>query len=163
VKIKKKNYLEDYVFLKEIGKGAFGCVLKVKMKYGGLQRAAKVIKSSLIVKDKNSCGKLFSEILVPIRLDHPGLVKLYEVFEYKGQYVLMMELCEGGDLFHNIRKSRYFSESKAGYLIRQILSAVNYMHKRKVLHRDLKPENILIDHESDTLKIADFGTAAFFS
>lgn len=72
-----------------------------------------------------------------------------------------MQLCEGGDLFHNIRQSRYFNESKAGHLIRQILSAVNYMHKRKVIHRDLKPENILIDHESNTLKIADFGTAVF--
>lgn len=109
VKIKKKNYLEDYVFLKEIGKGAYGCVLKVKMKYGGLLRAAKVIKSSLIVHDKNSFGKIFAEILVPIRLDHPNLVKLYEVFEFKGQYVLLMELCEGGDLFQNIRKSRYFN------------------------------------------------------
>lgn len=63
------------------------------MKYGGLLRAAKVIKSSLIVHDKNSCGKIFAEILVPIRLDHPNLVKLYEVFEFKGQYVLLMELC----------------------------------------------------------------------
>lgn len=77
VKIKKKNYLEDYVFLKEIGKGAYGSVSKVKMKYGGLLRAAKVIKSSLIVHDKSSCGKIFAEILVPIRLDHPNLVKLY--------------------------------------------------------------------------------------
>jgi len=63
------------------------------MKYGGLLRAAKIVKSALVTKDKNSCGKLFAEILVPMKLDHPNLVKLYEVFEHKGQYVLAMELC----------------------------------------------------------------------
>jgi serine/threonine protein kinase len=80
VKIKKKNYLEDYIFLKELGKGAYGSVLKVKMKYGGILRAAKVIKSSLVANNKTGCEKLFAEILVPIRLDHPNLIKLYEVF-----------------------------------------------------------------------------------
>lgn len=63
------------------------------MKYGGLLRAAKVIKSSLLSQDKSTCEKLFAEILVPIRLDHPNLVKLYEVFEFKAQYALLMELC----------------------------------------------------------------------
>jgi len=60
IKIKKKNYLEDYIFVKEIGKGAYGSVLKVKMKYGGLLRAAKIIKSSLVTKNRTSCVKLFS-------------------------------------------------------------------------------------------------------
>jgi hypothetical protein len=90
IKIKKKNYLEDYIFIKEIGKGAFGSVLKIKMKYGGLFRAAKVIKSALISKEKSNCGKLFAEISVPIKLDHPNLAKLFEVFEHRGQYVLVM-------------------------------------------------------------------------
>jgi len=60
IKIKKKNYLEDYVFIKEIGRGAYGSVLKIKMKYGGLFRAAKVIKSALISADKGTTGKLFA-------------------------------------------------------------------------------------------------------
>lgn len=60
IKIKKKNYLEDYIFVKEIGKGAYGSVLKVKMKYGGLLRAAKIIKSSLVTKNRTTCVKLFS-------------------------------------------------------------------------------------------------------
>lgn len=63
------------------------------MKYGGLTRAAKVVKSSLIQADKNNSHKLVAEILCPIKLDHPNLIKLYEVFDYKGQYVLVMELC----------------------------------------------------------------------
>ena len=61
------------------------------------------------------------------------------MFDYRGQYVLVLELCEGGDLFHNIKQSRYFSEAKAAQVIKQVLSAVNYMHKQRVVHRDLKP------------------------
>jgi calcium-dependent protein kinase len=73
-----------------------------------------------------------------------------------------MEICEGGDLFHTIKQSRFFSEGKAAHYIRQILSAVNYMHKQNVCHRDLKPENILVDADSGTLKIIDFGTATYY-
>lgn len=73
-----------------------------------------------------------------------------------------MELCEGGDLFSFIRTSRTFSESNAADLLRQILSAVYYMHKRGVCHRDLKPENMLYDNESGLLKVTDFGTATHF-
>jgi serine/threonine protein kinase len=145
VKLKKKSYLEDYVFIKEIGKGAYGSVVKIKMKYGGMLRAAKLIKSALVTAEKANIGKLLAEISLPMRLDHPNLVKLFEVFDYRGQYVLIMELCEGGDLFSYIKKSRFFSENKAAHIIKQILSAVNYMHKQGIVHRDLKPENILVD------------------
>ena len=74
-----------------------------------------------------------------MRLDHPNLVKVYEVFEYGGQYVLIMELCEGGDLFNYIKQSRYFTEAKAAKIIRQLLQAVNYLHKQGITHRDIKP------------------------
>jgi hypothetical protein len=80
VKIKKKNYLEDYIFVKEIGRGAFGSILKIKMKYGGLSRAAKVIKFSSIMKEQNNKEKLFAELSIPIKLDHPNLIKMFEAF-----------------------------------------------------------------------------------
>lgn len=77
VKIKKKNYLEDYAFVRELGKGAYGSVVKIKMKYGGMMRAAKVIKSALVTAEKANIGKLLAEISLPMRLDHPNLVKLF--------------------------------------------------------------------------------------
>jgi calcium-dependent protein kinase len=73
-----------------------------------------------------------------------------------------MELCEGGDLFTFIRSNRIFSESSAATLLKQIMSAVYYMHKKGVCHRDLKPENMLYDNESGLLKVIDFGTATHF-
>ena len=60
VKIKKKSYLEDYIFMKQIGRGAYGEVAKLKMKYGGMLRAAKIIKSKTIAAEKGNKGKLFA-------------------------------------------------------------------------------------------------------
>lgn len=163
IKIKKKSYLQDYIFIKEIGKGAYGAVSKIKMKYGGLLRAVKIIKSADIIKEKDKKDKLFAEISIPMKLDHPNIAKLYEVFEWKNSFALILELCEGGDLFSYIKQNRVFSEKKAVEFMKQILSAVYYMHKNGICHRDLKPENMLYDTESNSLKLIDFGTAAYFT
>lgn len=77
IKIKKKNYLEDYIHIKEIGEGAFGTVSKIKMKYGGMFRAAKVVKMSALAKKKLQQEKFISEILIPMKTDHPNLNKLF--------------------------------------------------------------------------------------
>lgn len=80
IKIKNKNYLDEYFFVKEIGKGAYASIAKTKTKIGGLSRAAKIIKSIHITSDPAKAQKLYAEISVPLTLDHPNLVKLYEVF-----------------------------------------------------------------------------------
>ena len=85
---------------------------KIKMKYGGIFRASKVVKRDALAKTKSKREKFISEITIPMKTDHPNLNKLYEVFEWKNQYVLIMELCEGGDLFCKIKNQKVFSESK---------------------------------------------------
>lgn len=92
--MKKKNYLEDYTVVKEIGKGGFGSVSKVKAKHTGLFRAAKKIKKSHLAKSEHE--KLFAEMAIMMALDHPNIARLYEVYDYKNSYVLIVELCEGG-------------------------------------------------------------------
>lgn len=76
----------------------------------------------------------------------------------------MIELCSGGELFDKILNESKFDERKAAKTMEQILSAVNYCHKNKVVHRDLKPENILYDTKKPdaVLKIVDFGTSVVF-
>jgi calcium-dependent protein kinase len=74
-----------------------------------------------------------------MRLDHPNINKLFEVFEWKQQFVLINELCEGGDLFQIIKSNKSFSEKKVAQIMKEILSGVVYMHKQKIMHRDLKP------------------------
>ena len=97
--------MEDYIHVKEIGQGAFGTVSKIKMKYGGMFRAAKIVKRELL---KGKGNQFISEITIPMKTDHPNLNKLFEVFEWKNQYVLVMELCEGGDLFAKIKTQKSF-------------------------------------------------------
>ena len=70
-----------------------------------------------------------------------------------------MDLCEGGDLFHFIKKDKVFNEKRVSEIMKQILTGVLYLHKNNIVHRDLKPENILYDKESQLVKISDFGTA----
>ena len=159
IKIKKKNYLEDYIHIKEIGEGAFGVVSKIKMKYGGLYRAAKLVKRDALAKAKNKREKFIAEITIPMKTDHPNINKLFEVFEWKNNYILIMELCEGGDLFCKIKNQKTFPESRVADIMKQILSGVVYLHKNHIVHRDLKPENMLYDNEGKTIKITDFGTA----
>lgn len=74
-----------------------------------------------------------------MKLDHPNLIKLFEVFECRDTIVIIMELCEGGDLFHRIKKCKNLSEKMVAQIFTQILSAVVYMHKMNIIHRDLKP------------------------
>jgi serine/threonine protein kinase len=92
--MKKKNYLEDYTVINQIGKGGFGIVSKVQARYTGVIRAAKKIKKSSLAN--NDHEKLFAEMAIMITLDHPGISRLYEVYDYKSSYVMILELCEGG-------------------------------------------------------------------
>lgn len=100
------------------------------------------------------------EVEIMKEIDHPHIVKIYEYFETDYHIFIVMELLENGDLFERIQKEDYFSEMAAKKIIKTLLEAVNYLHKKNIVHRDLKPENILFT-KNDVLKIADFGTSKF--
>lgn len=101
-----------------------------------------------------------SEMAVLRKLDHPNILKLYEVFEDQKKYFLVTEYCKGGELFDEIINKVTFSEADAANIISQVLQAVAYCHSIGIVHRDLKPENVLIDKEQgNILKIIDFGTS----
>ena len=110
--------------------------------------------------DKKEKVRLQYEIDILKNLDHPNIVKLYEVFEDKNNIYLVTELCSGGELFDEIITRQQFSEKDAAKIMEQVISAVNYCHLQKVVHRDLKPENVLLDSKNnDIVKIIDFGTS----
>ena len=77
-----------------MGRGGFGSVYKVRGRYNGIIRAAKKIKKCDL--DAKEHERLFNEVSILQALDHPNIVKLYEVYDMEDQYVLIMELCEGG-------------------------------------------------------------------
>lgn len=88
-----------------------------------------------------------------------------ELLEDDEYFYIVTEVLEGGELFDRLISSGKFGEANAGYIVKQVLLALNYMHKQKMTHRDLKPENILLDSKNkDALevKIADFGFSCIF-
>ena len=109
--------------------------------------------------------RLMYEIDILKNLNHPNILRLYEVYESKDKINLVTELCDGQELFEAIQSMHRFDERQAAGIIKEILLAVSYCHSKNVSHRDLKPENILIEikNQQITLKVIDFGTSHHYA
>ena len=165
--IKKSNFIgvhiekidKYYRFIKELGHGSFGQVFRVQSISTGNVYACKKFNKKLLKNKK----RVKTEIDLLRATDHPNIIKLYETFEDKQHLYLIMEECNGGELFNrlaiNARNNKMYTEKDAARIMKQILEAVNYLHYHGVCHRDLKPENILFSSmdEFSHLKLIDFG------
>ncbi|KAJ3210043.1 MAP/microtubule affinity-regulating kinase 3 [Entophlyctis luteolus] len=149
----------NYVFQKTVGEGNFAKVKLAKHKLTGVEVAIKVIDKTTL--DEKKLSKLYREVRIMKHLNHPHIVKLYEVIETKYTVFLVMEYASGGELYDYLVVHGKMKEKEARAKFRQILSAVSYCHKKKVIHRDLKAENLLLDSNLD-IKIADFGFSNYF-
>jgi serine/threonine protein kinase len=96
-------------------------------------------------------------------MDHPNIIKLFEVYESNKYIHLLCPFLEGGELFERIKSKGIYKEQDAQKVMHQFLSALSYLESKHIVHRDLKPENlILVSKNSDTnLEIADFGLACY--
>ena len=161
----KTNYQQNYTLLNNLGKGAFSSVELVKNNITGEQRAMKVIKLTEKLSSKEE-QEIINEIFILKSLDHPNILKIFEFYKNQEEYDLIIEYCDGGDLYKEIITYGPFTESYSAYVLYQILSGVNFCHKMQILHRDLKPENILITGRNDEryphIKICDFGASKIF-
>ncbi|KAI9884002.1 MAG: hypothetical protein M1823_004220 [Watsoniomyces obsoletus] len=89
-------------------------------------------------------ANILKEVQIMRQLDHPNIVKLVEFSESRQYYYIVLELCPGGELFHQIVRLTYFSEDLSRHVIVQVAKALEYLHEEKgVVHRDIKPENLL--------------------
>ena len=175
VKYSKDNFIalgsrglrDIYDCTKKLGKGGYGKVFQVKNKSTNKLYACKKL-SKLNIKNAK---KFQNEIEVLMKMDHPNIVKLYEVFESENSLYLIMEECYGGELFdrilHRINTNNMYTEREACLLMKQIIGAIEYCHNNGIAHRDLKPENLLYlkegSEEDNPLKIADFGLSQSFN
>mmetsp|Transcript_29938 Transcript_29938/g.79375 ORF Transcript_29938/g.79375 Transcript_29938/m.79375 type:complete len:543 (-) Transcript_29938:102-1730(-) len=157
--------IEDYFNVdksKVLGEGGYATVALAKDKRTGEERAVKVIQKALVA-DRS---RLQREIDIVMLLDHPNINKLYQTFEDRRCIYLVLELCQGGELFDRIIEEGHLSERHAAIIMQQVFRAVHYMHDKGVCHRDMKPENFLFQHkapiEGNTLKLIDFGIAHTF-
>lgn len=160
---KKVGKIRDFYRIgKVLGSGAFGEVRLCLHKDTQTQRAVKVLRKNLL--DEKEMDMLKNEIAILQDMDHPNIVKMYEFLEDEKRIYIVTEICKGGELFDEILNRSKFDEKDAAVVMRQLLAAINYCHKKSIVHRDLKPENMLLEQDKDLekLKIVDFGTSMSF-
>ncbi|ETV86994.1 CAMK/CDPK protein kinase [Aphanomyces astaci] len=140
---------------KELGHGHYGTVRIGTHKVSGAKVAIKTIPKVKVSRPET----LRREIEILRTVDHPNIIKLFEVFEDTRHLHLVTELCTGGELFDRIIARGHYTEADAAKLVRKILDAVKHCHDREICHRDLKPENFLFATKDETaeLKVIDFG------
>ncbi|CAO2610793.1 Myosin light chain kinase 3 [Lemmus lemmus] len=140
-----------------LGGGRFGQVHRCTERSTGLVLAAKIIKVKSI-KDREDVK---NEINIMNQLSHVNLIQLYDAFESKNSFTLIMEYVDGGELFDRITDEKYhLTELDVVLLTKQICEGVRYLHQHYILHLDLKPENILcVNQTGHQIKIIDFGLA----
>ena len=151
-----------------IGKGAFGVVY-----VGVRERDGEEVAIKRVPKAKADFRVLSREISILKRCDHDNIIKFYACYEDKRNVYIVTELARGGELFDHIVKRRHYSEGDARAIVKQILSALCYLHQNNVAHLDLKPENLLLKAVPENydemeerfipcIKVADFGTSVIF-
>jgi len=159
---KNTQFLKKYDVDKAVlGTGNFATVKKCRAKAGGEDRAVKIIDKSK-VEDMNDITR---EIDIMEMIDHPNVIKLYEIFDEPKKMNLVLELVSGGELFDRIVARGNYTERDAADVMFTMCGALEYLHSKKVVHRDLKPENVLLATPANDapIKIADFGLARLVS
>ncbi|XP_076097815.1 MAP/microtubule affinity-regulating kinase 3-like isoform X8 [Mytilus galloprovincialis] len=147
-------HIGKYRLIKTIGKGNFAKVKLAKHVPTGREVAIKIIDKTQL--NPSSLQKLFREVRIMKMLDHPNIVKLFEVIQTEKTLYLVMEYASGGEVFDYLVAHGRMKEKEARAKFRQIVSAVQYCHQKHIVHRDLKAENLLLDGDMN-IKIADFG------
>ncbi|KAF6334256.1 salt inducible kinase 2 [Rhinolophus ferrumequinum] len=142
-----------------LGKGNFAVVKLGRHRITKTEVAIKIIDKSQL--DAVNLEKIYREVQIMKMLDHPHIIKLYQVMETKNMLYLVTEYAKNGEIFDYLANHGRLNESEARRKFWQILSAVDYCHSRKIVHRDLKAENLLLDNNMN-IKIADFGFGNFF-
>jgi len=161
-KLKKKNIESVYQFEETLGTGSFAEVKRAINKQTGDAVAIKIIEKRNL--SPQELDTLNEEVEILQKIDHRHIVKLYDIYETKDHLYMVMEILKGGELFDSIVQRGTYSEKEAAALMRQIIGAVEYLHRRGIAHRDLKPENLIYEDDPERnpralVKITDFGLA----
>jgi len=161
-----KDIRKEYKFLKPLGGGHFGTVRKAYRRSEKEPYHYLAIKSISIKNlTKKDYDDLVKEVDIISGLDHPNIIKFYETYHDKYFFHIVMELCQGKEVFDNIANHGYMPEKKVVNIIFKVLLAIAHCHSRGITHRDLKPENILFESlkPDAEIKLIDFGLSRKYS
>lgn len=158
---RKDKVSKHYQIKSALGSGGYGEVFLAQHRNSKSERAIKVIDKSRWNEKENEA--VINEFNIVKDLDHPNLLKMYEMFEDQRHFYIITDIYKGGELFDEIEASGSFPEEETAVLMQNVLSCVNYFHQKGIVHRDLKPENILLTKTKrlEDLKIIDFGLACY--
>ncbi|XP_069577597.1 SNF-related serine/threonine-protein kinase-like [Brachyistius frenatus] len=141
---------------KTLGRGHFAVVKLARHVFTGEKVAVKVIDKTKL--DPVARAHLFQEVRCMKMVQHPNVVRLYEVIDTATKLYLILELGDGGDMYDCIMKhDGGLSEEVAKCYFAQIVHAISYCHRLHVVHRDLKPENVVFFEKQGVVKLTDFG------
>uniref|UniRef100_A0A093V9M5 Serine/threonine-protein kinase RAD53 n=1 Tax=Talaromyces marneffei PM1 TaxID=1077442 RepID=A0A093V9M5_TALMA len=142
----------------QIGKGAFATVYKLATKQDGIVYAAKELDKRRFMKNGILDQKVDNEMKIMKDLRHPNIVQYVDHHEHDRWIYIIMEYIAGGELSAYLASNGKIAEDMVKSIARQLLHALQYLHKRKITHRDIKPDNILISSVDPLrVKLSDFG------
>jgi len=155
----KEFYKKYWIEEDELGKGSFAKVRKVTRKADGDIFALKMIKKA--GKSAEDLVALQREIAILAKLNHENVVKLMDWCETKKRIYMVVQFCDGGDVFERILKQKTFSEKEAAHVVRKVAEGLRHVHDNHIIHRDLKPDNLmyLTKDATSNIMIIDFGLA----
>ncbi|KAL0963450.1 hypothetical protein UPYG_G00306540 [Umbra pygmaea] len=149
-----------YEIIRTLGKGNFAVVKLARHKVTKTQVAIKIIDKTRL--NPSNLEKIYREVQIMKLLNHPHIIKLYQVMETKDMLYIVTEYARNGEMFDHLTSNGRMSEDEARKKFWQILTAVDYCHRHHIVHRDLKTENLLLDANMN-IKLADFGFGNFYN
>ena len=164
--------IDEYTITKPIGKGAFGDVYLGTKRGSPIKYAFKKLNKAKYLKNPKVFKYFENEISILKDVNHPNIIKIYDVKETFEDAYIITEYCNGGTLEQYLDNYKKLSEEIVQYIMKQIIEVMKYLSNKKIMHRDFSLENILInfDDENDKdndnimkgrIKIIDFGFARY--
>ncbi|KAJ3101925.1 hypothetical protein HDU97_000966 [Phlyctochytrium planicorne] len=153
---------DQFLITGELGTGNFATVKIGTQRSTGKKYAIKILDKKRFEKKPKMVESIRREITLLMAVNHPCIINIGGVYDEKDFIYIVLELARGGELFDLIIDKKKFTENECRVVMKQLLTALKYLHDRNIVHRDLKPENILLVSRDDgdlRIKISDFGLA----